>query len=215
MLTLQACAATSTGTNFPPGGGLECPSVQASLSSFSTFQHQPQQHSSRPSSMIRSSSMSCKLPSTTSTARNTSAQTQQQQQQQCPNRKRACPREEGENYQDPRVHPKHASEVSTETSLQCPRLQSQQICLPRKCTAATTIVAAPPSSNGNSGNGTSSGAQCTLDPNTVKANFVDSLVGECHDISVECNVDAGVFCVFSRSGGAFFLLFHFLLCLWS
>ncbi|GJJ71023.1 PHO85 cyclin-5 [Entomortierella parvispora] len=177
MLTLQVCAATSTGTNFQPGGGLECPSVQA-MSSFSTFQHQhQQQHSGRPSSMIRSSSVSCKLPSTTSTARNTSAQTQQQQQQQpqCPSRKRACPREEGEGYQDPREYLKHSSET-TESSLQCPRLQSQQLCLPRKCTTAATTGAAPPSSNGSSGNGTHGGAQCALDPNTVKANFVDSLV---------------------------------------
>ncbi|KAF9096897.1 hypothetical protein BGX23_010208 [Mortierella sp. AD031] len=56
------------------------------------------------------------------------------------------------------------SVAAVESTLHCPRLQSQQLCLPRKSsqTSQGSLGGAP--------------GQCTLDPSAAKANFVDSLV---------------------------------------
>ncbi|KAG0035679.1 hypothetical protein BGZ83_004038, partial [Gryganskiella cystojenkinii] len=86
---------------------------------------------------------------------------QQQPQPQCPNRKRTCPREEGEGYQEQQQQ-STKNDVSSETTLQCPRLRAQPLSLPRKCTQ-------------DASNASMTGS-CALDPSQVKANFVDSLV---------------------------------------
>ncbi|KAF9156186.1 hypothetical protein BG015_006922 [Linnemannia schmuckeri] len=160
MLTLQACAATTTGTSFPPGGGPVGLSDQAS-SSFSGSSHfQPSRHSFRPSSS-----------STTPHNNNNSNST-------C--RKRSYPHDEQthddsilSNHQEQReisssesVSTNSTSSAAVETSLQCPRLQTQQLCLPRKSSQPLATL---------QGLGGVSG-QCPLDPSTAKANFVDSLV---------------------------------------
>ncbi|KAF9191817.1 hypothetical protein BGZ51_006701 [Haplosporangium sp. Z 767] len=56
---------------------------------------------------------------------------------------------------------------SLSSSMQCPRLQPQQLCLPRKRSQSIGMCMQGP-------NGTA--VQCELDPSAVKANFVESLV---------------------------------------
>lgn len=179
MLTLQACAATTTGTSFPPGGGPVGLSDQAS-SSFSGSTHfQPSRHSFRPSS------------TSTTTSNNNSNFT-------C--RKRSYPHD-GQTHDDSilsnrqeqheinssdSVSTTSASSAAVETSLQCPRLQTQQLCLPRKSTQPLATL---------QGLGV---GQCPLDPSIAKANFVDSLVGKY--ISVHHWIYFFYFCC---GGGAF------------
>ncbi|KAF9360274.1 hypothetical protein BGX26_009957 [Mortierella sp. AD094] len=196
MLTLQTCAATTTGTSIPPGGGLDMHSVQVSSSSSSPqhYSHAPSRHSfCRQYSNNNNNNNNSSNSSTTNTDSNnsnikdnnisavsawnsaTSSIVQQQQQRQ--NRKRLHEDIESLSHHSGDLNSATGLEQSESTltagsgeaSLQCPRLQAQQLCLPRKRSQSlgTSLQ------QGYSG----VTSQCQLDPNAVKANFVDCLVG--------------------------------------
>ncbi|KAF9930875.1 hypothetical protein FBU30_011164 [Linnemannia zychae] len=151
MLTLHACAATTTGSSFPPGGGPVGLSNQAPSFSNSSSQFQSR-HSFRPN------------PSTTASNNSTLC------------RKRAFPHDEANSDLIHSNHQNHdlsssdsqsTASSAAETPIQCPRLQTQlQLCLPRKSSQPIATL------QGLGG----IPAQCPLDPSTAKANFVDSLV---------------------------------------
>ncbi|KAI8602403.1 hypothetical protein EDD21DRAFT_414017 [Dissophora ornata] len=180
MLTLQACAVTTTGTNFPPGGGLDGPSIQAP-SSFSSsshlYPHPPSRHSFRHHNQTSVTNWNSALSQQQQLERPQPPQLPQQQpQQQRQSRKRAhednAPSQQQADSETAALQEHRASSStagSAETSLQCPRLQTQQLCLPRKRSQSLGV----------SMQGSNNVAQCQLDPNAVKANFVDCLVGEC------------------------------------
>ncbi|KAG0303134.1 hypothetical protein BGZ98_006972, partial [Dissophora globulifera] len=101
-------------------------------------------------------------------------QQQQQQQQQRPSRKRSCEDIAPSQHQSglesaarQECHEPSSTADSSEASLRCPHLQAQQLYLPRKRSQ-------PSAASMHEGAGV--GPHCPLDPNTVKANFVDCLV---------------------------------------
>lgn len=182
MLTLTACAVSTTGTPFPPGGGLDGHSVQVSShssssscssSSSSSFQRCSQrQHSFR---VLDDASepawMSTPTPSTIQQQPYQPPQQQAHQQRQ--SRKRTC--DGSLCYPTPStpgnmVTPLEREVSVNETPLQCPRPDIQRLSLPRKpcesmeVSLQETYNIIP---------------QCLVEPNAVaKANFVECLVGE-------------------------------------
>ncbi|KAF9175423.1 hypothetical protein BGX20_005699, partial [Mortierella sp. AD010] len=189
MLTLQTCAATTTGTSIPPGGCLDGHSTQVSSfsSSSSSSQHYshnnaPTRHSSchqynnnnnntattNTNTSNNSDSKDSKISAVSAWNSATSSIVQQQRQ----NRKRSH-EDIGSSLHHLSATRLEQSESTLtagtgEASLQCPRLQAQQLCLPRKRSQSIGT-----SLQQGCGGVTS---QCQLDPNAVKANFVDCLV---------------------------------------
>lgn len=158
MLTLQACAATTTGTSIPPGGGLE-----RSLQAPSSFSSSPQHHTLRHSSRSLSSS------STSETLSKHKQHHVPQPQQHCQSRKRSYASEHCATLAPQESDCSDSVTASVNPTVSCPRLQNQQLCLPRR---SHSMGASIQGANGAS-------TQCSLDANAAKANFVDCLVGEC------------------------------------
>jgi hypothetical protein len=230
MLTLQACAVSTTGTNFP--GGLNGPPVQVSSTSCSSSSTSSYSLSSQPRCTQRRHSFRTLIETSesawTSAGRSTvqqqpcfnqqlqlqqpQQQQQQQQQQQRQSRKRTC---EGTARHQSSTASDNDNAVTQEREdsiddapSQCPRIQTQKLSLPRKqCESLDvsfqeTYSVVP---------------QCLVEPNALaKANFVDCLVGEYSWYTKKTLgiIQLHCICLFCHHYCFFFLprFFFFLLC---
>ncbi|KAK3825150.1 MAG: hypothetical protein J3Q66DRAFT_101325 [Benniella sp.] len=190
MLTLQACAVSTTGTNFPPAGDLNGPPVQVSSTSCSSsstsYSLSSQPHCSQQRHSFRTlieTSESAWMSAGRSTVQQQPCfnqqqqqqqhqqQQQQQQQQQRQSRKRTCEgtvRHQSTTASDNTVVTQEREDSVDDAPSQCPRIQTQKLSLPRKqCESLDvsfqeTYSVVP---------------QCLVEPNALaKANFVDCLV---------------------------------------